>query len=87
MELPRRTVQSNGIILYLLQRSARGSEVVRSVGEGTVFELQGAALRVVSVKPAEASFQGTGGNGLPLGVRPEGLPLPPVSYVDAASFH
>lgn len=57
------------------------------MGEGAVFSLQGAALRVVVVKPAGTGFQGTGGNGLPLGIRPGGLPVPPVSYVDPPSFH
>lgn len=58
-----------------------------SVGEGAAFSLQGAALRVVSVKPAEASFQGTRGDGLPFNIRPEGHLLPPVSYVDTPSFN
>ncbi len=79
--------QTKGVVFYLLQRSGRGSEVIRSVGEGTVFRLQGAALRVVVVKPAGTSFQSTGGNGFPLGIRPGGLPVPPVSYVHPPSFH
>lgn len=57
------------------------------MGEATVFSLQGAALRVVVIEPAGAGFQGTGGNWLPLGIRPGGLPVPPVSYVHPASFH
>lgn len=79
--------QSKGIDFHLLQRSGRGSEFIRSVGEGAVLGLQGAALRVVVVEPAGASFQGTRGDGLPLGVRPGGLPVPPVSYVHPPSFH
>lgn len=75
------------IVFYLLQRSGRWSEVIRSVGEGALFGLQGAALRVVVVKPAGTGFQGARGNGLPLGIGPGGLPVPPVSYVHPPSFH
>lgn len=57
------------------------------MGEGTVFSLQGAALRVVVMEPAGASFQSTGGHGLPFGSCPGGLPVPPVSYVDPPSFN
>lgn len=52
---------------------------MRSVGEGAVLGLQGAALRVVVKEPARARFQGTWGNGLPLGVRSGGPLVPPVS--------
>lgn len=79
--------QSRHIVFHLLQGSGRGAEVIGTVGEGTVFSLQGAALRVVFVKPAGASFQGARGNGLPLGVCSGGLPVPPVPYVDPPSFH
>lgn len=71
---------------YLLQRSAGGSEVVWSVGEGAGFGLQGAALRMVVVKPASASFQGAGGDGLPLGVPSGGLWVTAVSYEDPPSL-
>lgn len=57
------------------------------MGEGAVFGLQGAALRVVVKKPARASFQGTWGNGLPLGVCSGGLLVTPVSYEDPPSFN
>lgn len=79
--------QSQGIVFHLLQRSGRGSELIRTVSEGTVLGLQGAALRVVVVEPAGASFQGTKGNGLPLCIHPGGLPVPPVSYVHPPSFY
>lgn len=52
------------------------------MGEGAGFGLQGAALRMVVVKPARASFQGAGGDGLPLGVPSGGLRLTAVSYED-----
>lgn len=57
------------------------------MGEGAVFSLQGAALRVVGVKPARTGFQGTGGDGLPLRIHPGRLPVPPVPNVDSPSFH
>lgn len=57
------------------------------MGEGAVLGLQGAALRVVVKKPARASFPGSWGNGLPLGVRSGGLEVPPVSDEDPPSFH
>lgn len=79
--------QSKGSVFYLPQRSSRGSDVIRSMGEGTVFSLQGAALRMVVMKPAGASFQGARGNGLPLGILSGGLPVPPVSYVHPTTFH
>lgn len=56
------------------------------MGEGADFDLQGAALRMVVVKPAKASFQGAGGNGLPLGVPSGGLWVTPISYEDPPSL-
>lgn len=56
------------------------------MGEGAVLGLQGAALRMVVKKPARASFQGSWGTGLPLGVRSGGLQVTPVSYEDPPSF-
>ncbi len=79
--------KQKGIVFYLLQRPGGGSEVFRSMCEAAVFGLQGAALRVVIVKPAGTSFQGTGGNRLPLDICPGGLPVPPVSYIHPPSFH
>lgn len=78
---------SGNAAFYLLQRSGGGSEVAGSVGEGAVFVLQGAALRVVVVKPARAGLQGPGGDGLPLGVRSGGLGVAPVSYEDPPSLN
>lgn len=50
--------------------------------------LQGAALRVVVVKPAGTSFQGTRGDGfLLLQIRPGRRLLPPVSNVHPPTFH
>lgn len=57
------------------------------MGEGAVFGLQGAALRVVVEKPARARFQGARGNRLPLGVCPGGLLVTPVSYDDPPSLN
>ena len=57
------------------------------MGEGTVLSLQGAALRVVGVKPTGPGFQSTGSDGLPLAIGPGGLPVPPVSYMDSPCFH
>lgn len=57
------------------------------MGEGAVFGLQGAALRVVVEKPAKARFQGAGGNGFPLGVHPGGLLVTPVPYEDPPSLN
>lgn len=79
--------QSEGVAFRLLQRSRQGSQVFRSVGEGAVFGLQGAALRVMVMKPAGTGFQGPGGHRRPLGTRPGGLPVPPVSDVHPPSFH
>lgn len=87
IKCPGRRRQSQGIVFYLLQRSGRGSKVIRSVGEGTIFSQQGTALRVVLIKPARSGFQGARGNRPPLGVRPGGLPVSPVSYVYSPSFH
>lgn len=56
------------------------------MGEGAGFGLQGAALRMVVVKPASASFQGAGGDGLPLGVPSGGLWVTAVSYEDPPSL-
>lgn len=56
------------------------------MGEGAGYGLQGAALRMVVVKPARASFQGAGGNGLPLGVPSGGLWVAAVSYEDPPSL-
>lgn len=87
IKCPGRRHQSRGIVFYLLRRSGRGSKVIRSVGESTIFSQQGTALRVVLIKPARSGFQGARGNRPPLGVHPGGLPVSPVSYVYSPSFH
>lgn len=80
-------IKSKGVVFCLSQRFGRRSEVVGAVSEGAEFGLQGAALRVVLVKPAGTSFNGGRIHGLLLGVPPGRLHVPPVSDVHPASFH
>ena len=80
-------IDYKSFMFYLLQGSGRGSEVIGSVGEGTELGLQRAALSVVGVKPAGTSFQGAVSDGLPLGVRPERFPVPPVPDAHPPPFH
>lgn len=57
------------------------------MGKGTVLGLKGAALRVMIMEPAGASFQGSGGDLFPPPVCLGWCSVPPVSYVDDSSLH